>query len=619
MQEFLLIVGDNLSDEQLHYYQQRSQAYFTRVEVELSTHLYIRKKCVLFEFTPPADEAAVFEARDTGNFVADLGSWFFREEFNNSENNKRRLLDRLAQNTEQGLQEIEGAYNFVFYNASQECVRIITDRIGLCPAYLRKIGDITLISSHCLLLAALHPFELDRVGLQEFLLANKLFDSTTLFQGIKKIDAASILEYTAKGESCRPYWSIHCDSRHSKLSTREKVDKFHDALQTIMRRLGEKFNSPFVDLTAGWDSRTVIVAMPGNLPSFSTVTSGATENDEDVRIARQIAEYLRVPHYFDPSFSVSEQFSSERYADYLRRALYVTDGAMSAPLYANTLPTKLQNIARGADLTINGSGGELYRAYWWEPAQIYNSDIRHRKFALPGGTLYYNKRELARRVMHQQSDLSIFQPDFNTDIYGHLIELFERVNAPYPSISNIDQIANVYIAHRMGNWLAGYSKATSRLLPCLSPVLMSQTLEIAAQLDFEEKVFCRFLRRFHQSANPDVARIATGYGYSTEEFSLKSLGRMLPSVQNSLADIGTKVVRKLGISQPSSSRKPHILQNMKEMRRVLELRATSMKLRDIFEQDRLTSFLNSAQEDNFIYRVLYGNIYTVEMILRVLS
>ena len=618
MQEFLLIVGERLEQDQLYQYQQRSQSYFDLFDIKLTAKLHVQKNCALIEFTKDTDTLEVYEDKNTGDFVACLGSWFFREETNDTDTNQRRLLHQLIHNTNHSLQSIEGAYNFIFYNAHQQCVRIVTDRIGLCPSYLRKMGARDFISSNCLLLASLHAFELDQVGLQEFLLANKFFGTTTLFKGIQKIEPASILEYTPSGSKISSYWSLHCDGRRSELSTREKVEEFSGALRSVMRRLGEKFNSLFIDLTAGWDSRTVIVAMPDMLPHFSAVTSGATEEDEDVRIAKQIAECLRVPHYFNPSFSASTQFSGDSYAEYLRQAVYLTDGAMSAPLYVNTLVTKLRNISYGADLTLNGSGGELYRAYWWEPAHIYNSNVRCRQVALPGLTSYYDKRELARRVMHQQSDLSIFHPDFDTAIYKHLIEIFEKTNAPYMPLSNIDQIANIYIVHRMGNWLAGYSKATSRLLPCLSPVLMSKPLEIAAQLRMKEKIFCRFLRQFHQAASPKVARIETGYGYSTEPFALKNVERFLPAVQKTIAGLSTKISARLGM-RTASAALPQLQKNARTAFEVLELEPGSMRLSGIFDQARLIAFLQSARESTFPYRDLYHNVYTVEAILRLLT
>lgn len=617
MQEFLIVINDHIDQDIINTYLENANRHFHKFDLTFTSKMYFRNNFALIWFgTDDNIQQNILENNITGDLLACIGTWFFREGSNDRHKNLFLLLNKLLRNTAQELQEIEGAYNFILYNANTQVLKLITDRIGLRPIYTRQIGTLELISSNCLLLASLNPFELDTVGLKEFLLANKLFGSTTLFKTVKKLDPGSILEYKETGKHIVSYWSIPWRQRKMTLSTPEKVEMLTTELQKVMRSIAELFKSPFVDLTGGWDSRTAIITMPGSVPQFITVTSGQIE-DEDVIIAKQIAQKLGVPHYCNTPFITSELFSLEKYAEYLKKSLFLTDGAMSSPLYVSTLANQLSNLTHGADITLNGSGGELYRSYWWDPARFYNSELKQFKISIPGITTYYNKRELVRRAIHQNSDLSIFTHDFDTDIYGHLIDIFDKTNKPHMPLSNIEQIANIYIVHRMGNWLAGYSKATSRFLNCFSPLLMSKPLEIALQLSLKEKAYGSFLRRFHSSVHPEIAKITTCYGYPTEPLSFGNWVQFLPAAKEEFQYISAKIASKAGVKTKNTGN-PLYKRNLKNIREFLILQPEKMKLIDIFKKQQLSDFLKKSKDVNFLYTDFYNNIYTVEAILNIL-
>ncbi len=621
MQEFLLLIGDHLEQDQLNHYIKKANLYFRKFDIDMTSTTYRRNNFAFVGFVNEKTKEEPFEDRNTGSFLACLGTWFFREEANDPQKNLSVLFNKFLQNTKQVPVEIEGAYNLIFYNAPDRTLNVVTDRIGLAPVYTRRIGSMEVIGSSCLLLASLEHFEVDPVGLQEFLLANKLFGSTTLFEDIKKLEPGSIFEFTEAGRQLKSYWSLPCHNGKNKLSTSEKVELLTAELHKVMRGIGALFKYPAADLTGGWDSRTATIMMPGNIPKFATVTAGQANND-DVIIAKQMAQIFAVPHYYHVPFVASESFSVAMYSEYLKKSLFLTDGNMSAPLYVNTYINQAKNLTYGVDITLNGSGGELYRSYWWDPARLYHSDLKQFKIYVPGVTRSYNKRELVRRVMHQVSDLSIFTPEFDTDIYRHLIELFDKTNQPYLPLSNIEQIANIYITHRMGNWLAGYSKATSRLLNCLSPLLTSKPLEVALQLDLREKAFGTFLRRFHKSINPEIAKITTCYGYPTEPLSFGNVAQFLPAVTKHVTSLSSKLAGKAGIQRKKGSEAedmPFFQRNILSLRECVKLYPDRMKLIGIFNKQALVDFLQRSQEGNFPYTDFYNNIYTVEAILKILS
>ena len=619
MQEFLVVINNHIDQEFINHSLERSTQYFSKFDLNFTCKTYLRNQYALLWFVKDETKNEFYEDSMTGNLIGCIGTWFFREKTkNNKKENPSLLLKHLLYNTEQGLSDIEGAYNFILYDASDKILKIITDRLGLSPLYVRRIGAIELISSSCLLLASLQPYELDPLGLQEFLLGNKFFDNTTLFQDIKKLAPASIIEYQQAEKRISSYWSIHFGHNETSLSTDQKVEKYIAELENITECIGALFTSPFLDLTGGWDSRTLLMMMLKKIPHFTTVTSGERDS-QDAIVAQDMAHKLGIPHYLNRPFIISESFSVEKYVEYLNTALFLTDGAMSAPVYVHTFVNQSRNLMHGADISLNGSGGEFYRSYgWWSPARFYYSDFKHLNISIPGITTYYNKRELARRVMHQVSDLSIFTQDFDTDIYGHLISLFDKVNEPYMPIPNIDQITNIYMLYRMGNWAAGYSKATSRLSNCLSPLLMSNLLNIAIQITLRERAYRSFMRRVHKSVNPEIARMRTNYGYPTTPITPWNAIEFLPALKKKTKDTQTKILIKTGWkTQATGNTQP--TKNLANIRKFLNLQPENMKLINIFNKQHLTGFLKKAKDENFPYVDFYHNIYTVEAILRILS
>ena len=617
MNEFLVVIDHPINEGLIEEYIRSSEKYFRKFDISYTTSTILRNDVAFIEFTKDDVNKFTIQEINSNSFFSSIGTWFFRERCNDTQNSLTILFERLLGNIEEALSDVEGAFSFILYDGNKNTLKVVTDRIGVSPVYTRQIGSRQLISSSCLLLASLEPVELDPVGLKEFLLANKLFNNTTLFKDIKKLNPASILEYNSSGKKITEYWSIHFGQSKIGLSTNEKVEILAVELREIMARLGQLFNLPFVDLTGGWDSRAVIITGLDSFPNLAAVTSGSA-SDKDVVIAKRIAEELGIKHYLNRPFITSDSFSLEKYSQYLKRSLYLTDGSMSAPLYVNTLASHSTSMANGADITLNGSGGELLRSYWWEPARLYNSEIKKLQFTIPNLTTYYNKRELVRRVIHQDSDLTIFDPDFDTDIYTHLIRLFDQTNKPFMPISNTDQIHNVYLFHRMQNWLAGYSKATSRMLACLSPLLMSRPLETLAQIRPHEKAFCNLLRKFHKYVNPKIAKIETGYGYPAEPLSLLNCTQFLPAIKKKSTDMSTKLAIKAGLKTATTNNSQNE-KNLGRIREVLHLQPERMKLIDIFNKSNLNTFLNDSEKDSFQYSQFYENIYTVESILGIIS
>jgi len=470
-----------------------------------------------------------------------------------------------------------------------------------------------------MLLASLHAAKLDYTGVMEFIFTGKHFEDRTLFQNIKKLNPASIYEFCPQKNKIIQYWDMHYGKRDHRLSQNDKIELLKYEMGKIDRGINSIYSNPYIDLTGGWDSRVNILSLNTCISNIVSTTSGF-KTDNDVVIAKQIARILGLKHNQSTPYLSSSTFSQENYIDLLEKSIFMTDGCMSAPLYAHTLNTQKANREMGCDVTINGSGGELYRQYWWEPSYFIYSDFKKLNFSITGKTKFFNDYQLAKRVITQNSFSSIFNKSFPVDIYNHMYNLFKKLNKPYGEICNIDQISNVYLNYRMKNWLAGYYSATLRMNDCLSPLLMKGPLNVSMELSFKDKFFNSFLRKYITDRNYTVSNLNLETHAPTLPISCKNINRFVPAVSLTFSKTIKKIIEKTGfVSLPHSRKqikKSTENPNLEIIRSAHLLRPEKMKLIDIFEMKGLKTFISDYQNNAaFPYKEQYENIFTIESIL----
>jgi hypothetical protein len=623
MHDFLIVYSkDKYQDEVAKKFIAKGRSFLQKALYRNFEELHCQGPMSLLAASSEEDsDLRIFEGSD--GFFAWKGGWFYLDRTNNPETNPAVFFKEYSSHCSRTglLRNIDGVFNFVIWEKESQKLSVITDRLGLAPLYRRKIKGVDLISSSCMLLAFLDAVQLDHIGVMEFILTGKHFEDRTAFLDIKKLDSGSVYEFRPQDIDAKitQYWTIHYgNSRDGKLSQADKVELLQYEMDKIARGIKNVFSNPYIDLTGGWDSRANIVSLKGCLPYMVATTSGSA-TDKDVVVARRIAESLGLEHHRNIPYLSSSEFSEENYVDLLEKSIFMTDGCMSAPLYVHTLNTQQVNKKMGCDVTINGSGGELYRQYWWEPSYFIYSNFKSFKFAVTGKTQFFNEYQLAKRVITQNSSFSIFDKSFSVDIYNHLYDLFGKLNKPYGKICNIDQISNVYLNYRMKNWLAGYYSATLRLNDCLSPLLMKGPLRVSAELSLRDKFLNNFLRKYITEKNHIVSEFNLETDAPTLPVSFKNMNRFLPAMATSFYGTAEKFFQKAGFkknhagSQIASSRDNP---NLETIRRLLALNPERMKLIDIFEKAELRKFISGYRKNAaFPYKEQYENIFTMEAIL----
>lgn len=256
---------------------------------------------------------------------------------------------------------LNGRFHGLLADRNRGTVLLFNDRYGMNRLYYHQSRDAFYFASEAKAILAVCPElrTLDARGVGEFIACDAVLENRTLFQGIQVLPPASA--WTFRNGSLERKRTYFHPREWEEQETLEPETFYQELRQTFTRNLPRYFGGCQrigMSLTGGLDSRMILACRdfaPGTLPSY-TFGSMFREN-QDVRVARRVAEFCRQPHH---TITAGAEFLSQ-FSSYAERAIYLTDG--------------LVEVSRGPDLYINQRarqiapvrmtgvyGGEILRA-----------------------------------------------------------------------------------------------------------------------------------------------------------------------------------------------------------------------------------------------------------------
>ena len=168
-----------------------------------------------------------------------------------------RTLDGDIAGFEQLGRSLDGPFLLALESASR--VRLVTDRMGACHSFVAKIDGTLVVSTAALPLARAMAASLDPHSVREFLAAGSVFGNRTLFEGVQKLDAGTVLNLELGQLTAIGQWFRLSDILFDRLAT-GTAERWADEMVTAMRRIAVAVPHPVLDLTGGFDSRGVLAA-----------------------------------------------------------------------------------------------------------------------------------------------------------------------------------------------------------------------------------------------------------------------------------------------------------------------------------------------------------------------
>lgn len=375
-------------------------------------------------------------------------------------------------------------------------LHLLNDALGACKIFHND--DFSLVSNSFIALAWLgcgRAFELQ--GCFEYVFAGSCYGKRTLLAGISTLPANQTL--SLDGVTLKP------DQRPSPISQRDwppevsldEVARDHAAridrlMEPIVAHFGDRLR---LSTSGGYDSRLALASLL-KLGARPTLFTYGQEGEQDVRIARQIAETEGLDFERIDKSRVAPP-PPEDFADAAERDLFAFDGWKSDEgIFSNGADRtdRLKRHDRG-QIPINGSLGEIYRNFFYlSDRPLTALDLVSTFYAQydpsSGGTLF---DERAYRGALAQSIIEAVGAE------SHRLERWQAELA--------------YPLFRGRYWTGHDGQINQRFGPMLFPYLEQALISDTARIPIALKDMGRLQGRMIELQNPKVAAYPSSYGY----------------------------------------------------------------------------------------------------------
>ncbi|MCB9833759.1 MAG: asparagine synthase (glutamine-hydrolyzing) [Planctomycetes bacterium] len=259
---------------------------------------------------------------------------------------------------------LRGMFAIALWDAPRRRLVLVRDRLGKKPIYHATVGDRFYFASELKALLEIEdlPRELAHEALEDFFTFQYVPAPKTIFRGIAKVPAATMLVREDGRESLREYWRLP-EQADAGLDGDEALERVAAVLDEAVR-IRLRSDVPLgAFLSSGIDSTLVVSSAAGLLdePLQTRTIAFDSANSDEVRLAEAVAARFGTRHRTRSAASeITGLF--EEVADYLDEPL----GDSS------TLPSYLvSKLAReDVKVAISGDGGdESFGGYAWRYSQ----------------------------------------------------------------------------------------------------------------------------------------------------------------------------------------------------------------------------------------------------------
>lgn len=495
--------------------------------------------------------------------------------------------------------KIDGGFCFLTGSLHCQQVHLVTDPIGQLHAYRFELDNLTVISTSALVLAHLAGARLDPIAVREFLSTGSVFEGRSLFEKVHKIEPAAIHTFSNGRPAGRShYWSLndYVDAgRDAKSSLTLFAESVTDGVAGLLRR----FERPAIDLTGGFDSRIILAcAMKAvSRDDFNTIVTGDAL-DPDVVAAGGIARHFNLRHQrLD-----SRPASTAEWWRLAQRSLPLVDGEYDLLEYAAVLNVH-QQLAEQLGVSINGSGGELIRGYWWELL-----------FPRTGNRGSFESIKLARArfATDRWAEKLLSEPGADS-LDVHFAHVIERANAPLLNARNTACMDNIYLTLRMQRWQGRIASATNRIWPCVSPLLFRRSMEAAVAAPIALRRNGRMARRLLEYLNSRLARLPMAGGYPALPVTATTLHLFYPLAQEYAGRVTQRLFQRRRKGVETGDPRLQHLANLDEVAPLIDIK--SMLTAELYNQTELARVLELAKYGRLPAKHL-GRMLTLEVVRR---
>ena len=246
--------------------------------------------------------------------------------------------------------KIEGMFAFGLWDNRQKTLYLVRDRLGVKPlAFAVRNGELAFASSVRALKSSGHGGNLDAQGVAEYLEFGFITDSFSIYEGIEKVPAATILKWHEGKISTQTYWDLP-EEKDEIISFEDAVEETERLfLDAVEKRL--QADVPIGALLSGGIDSSLVCWAIAKLGGDVTAFTVGVPNDEwdESKVAAQTANQIGIKHKI---LEMSGENSLN--VDNLTKA-YAEPFACASALGLLDIS---QEVAKNAIVLLTGDGGD---------------------------------------------------------------------------------------------------------------------------------------------------------------------------------------------------------------------------------------------------------------------
>ncbi|HKZ78484.1 MAG TPA: asparagine synthase (glutamine-hydrolyzing) [Pyrinomonadaceae bacterium] len=282
--------------------------------------------------------------------------------------------------------KIRGMFAFALWDEFRQKLFLVRDRLGVKPLiYANHNGSLAFASSVRALRLAGFVDDLDQDAVTEYLEFGYVTDDRSIYQGARKIPAATIVEWSNQGVTSRQYWKPPSIELSKKLAFEEVTEEAERLfVRAVERRLQADVRVGAL-LSGGVDSSLVcwaIAQLRSDIAAFTVGTPG--DVGDETSDARATATFLGIDHHIlnlspDETPGLTELVSA--YAEPFACASALGMLAVS------------QAVKREATVLVTGDGGDDVFLGYPEHRNLWFAQKFARSIPAGAGRLWLGLRE----------------------------------------------------------------------------------------------------------------------------------------------------------------------------------------------------------------------------------
>ncbi len=502
------------------------------------------------------------------------------------------------------LKRLDGVFALAIFNGRTRNLAVISDPFGFFSVFYGERGNCMFVGTSALAVAQQIQAAPSELGVQCFLRTGKVFGEMTLWQGIKRLLPATVLEIGAQGIKETTYWMPSANRDLTRLSLADAVDASAQVLPALLRRNLAREGKLWSDLTGGFDTRFMDVLLERAGISFKTNFVGP-DNHPDVKIARAIIERTdwESQHFELPSTWVHDS------PTYLEEALYRGDGHLNVLLLLR--PVWVHHREREQFSTLlNGLGGEMARGPIWWPERA----------AIGRSTTVHYERQLWS-LMHPIPE-QVMAADQAPLVRDELTRQFRTIGERCPDASNAFKLDSVW-AYRETSHAGAWTSAAAGLLRVIPAMFSKDIIEFVISLDYRWRVRNSLVKHLLLRYCPELANIEVEGRGPAAPLRIDNWYRFVPSRlawSRKALDKFSQVAFRRSFWRRT---RPEGYSRL-EWRRAIVAHVSAQGVLDpshmlsgaLYQPEQLAVLCQQANTDAFKHEEFLGRIITVEMALR---